>query len=97
MKTRQALELQRIKFETERKSARDNEKEVRRKAKADKEKNKILMEKYEQDMIKIRAENIKASISKWETYAKIGIPILVSIGAFITIGWGIIKHKFKTT
>lgn len=97
MKTRQALELQRIKFETERKSARDNEKEARRKAKADKEKNKILMEKYEQDMIKIRAENIKASISKWETYAKIGIPILVSIGAFITIGWGIIKHKFKTT
>ena len=58
---------------------------------------KILMEKYEQDMIKIRAEKIKASISKWETYAKIGIPILVSIGAFITIGWGIIKHKFKTT
>ena len=95
MKTKQALELQKLKFEADRKAAKESEKDAKRKAKAEKEKNKLAMEKYEQDMTKIKAEKIKASILSFDTYSKV-FPALVTIGGALAVAWGVMKSKFKT-
>ena len=53
------------------------------------------MEKYEQDMTKIKAEKIKASILSFDTYSKV-FPALVAIGGALAVAWGVMKSKFKT-